>query len=355
MASVATPPPLTALVLGVGGNVSQGILKALAASDLRLRVVGACTSPLSAGLYLTDRAYVSPAAADPDFLDWLLEVCKRERVGAILSGVEPVLEVLSRHAGTIRDSVGAVSVVAPPDRLEVAADKLRTTRWLGERGFPAPRSADASDSEAVEALVADCGLPLLAKPRFGKSGQGVIEVDDPATLAYAQSRPGYVLQERLGGYELTVACLCDREGGVRGAFAMRRELKEGTTYRAEAGEFPGARHAAIRIAAELAAPGPVNVQMREPDGEPICFEVNLRFSGTAPIRARLGFNDVEAAVRHLVLGEPATDLPLITEGLVLRYWDEIYVDPAASEELARNRTLDDPRSAAARPDSDAKH
>ena len=50
---------LTVLVLGVGGNVSQGILKALAISNLKCRVVGACISPLAAGLYTVDRAYVS--------------------------------------------------------------------------------------------------------------------------------------------------------------------------------------------------------------------------------------------------------------------------------------------------------
>jgi len=34
--------PLQVLVLGVGGNVSQGILKALAASKIPCRVIGAC-------------------------------------------------------------------------------------------------------------------------------------------------------------------------------------------------------------------------------------------------------------------------------------------------------------------------
>lgn len=347
MASVATPPPLTALVLGVGGNVSQGIVKALTEGDLRYRVVGACTSHLSAGLYLADRAYVSPPAADPGFLPWLLDVCERERVDAVLSGVEPVLLELSRHADEIRRA-GAVPVVAPPEALETATDKLATARWLAERGFQAPRSADAADAEAVGELVAECGLDLIAKPRRSKGGEGVFEVGDQAALDFARSRADYLLQERLAGDEYTVGCLCDRGGEVRGALAMRRRLEHGTTRCAAAGDFPEVREVATRIGAALAAPGPVNVQVREHRGAPVCFEVNLRFSGTAPIRARLGFNDVEAAIRHLVLDEPAADLPLITEGLALRYWDEIYVDPVASEELAGAGSLDDPRSAAER-------
>src|SRR4051812_9623461 len=76
---------LTVLVLGVGGNVSQGILKALALGTLRCRVIGACVSPLSLGLYATDRAYISPLANDPAFLDWLIAVCRNEGVRAVLS------------------------------------------------------------------------------------------------------------------------------------------------------------------------------------------------------------------------------------------------------------------------------
>ena len=38
---------INVLVLGVGGNVSQGILKALAASKLQCRVIGGCVSSLS--------------------------------------------------------------------------------------------------------------------------------------------------------------------------------------------------------------------------------------------------------------------------------------------------------------------
>ena len=88
--------------------------------------------------------------------------------------------------------------------------------------------------------------------------------------------------------------------------------------------------------------GPSNIQMRIARGRPVCFEVNIRFSGTTPIRARLGFNDVEAALRHYVIGEPAKDLSLITSGIALRYWNEMYVDPSAVNLLRQTGRLEAP-------------
>jgi carbamoyl-phosphate synthase large subunit len=332
-------------VLGVGGNISQGILKALASGGLDCRTVGACVSSLSAGLYTTDRAYVSPYADDPRFIEWLAEVCEGEGVDAILSGVEPVLSTLSGRAGEIRERTGAVAVVSSPECLEVGQDKLATARWLAERGLPAPRTADAADRAAVDTLLEDAGFPLIAKPRRGKGGHGVVTVTSAPELDIVRARQGYVLQESLGepAEEYTVACFSDRDGAVRGTCAMRRELEAGTTYRAHVGDFPEVEAEARRIAGALRPLGPSNMQFRIAGGRPVCFEVNVRFSGTAPIRARLGFNDVEASLRHFVLGEEAVDLPHARPGVALRYWNELYVDAAASAELDRDGRLDDPR------------
>ena len=77
-------------------------------------------------------------------------------------------------------------------------------------------------------------------------------------------------------------------------------------------------------------------------GGSVTFEINVRFSGTTPMRARLGFNEVEAALRHYVLGEDIPDLPRITDGIAVRYWNELYVAPEAYAAMARDGKLDDP-------------
>jgi carbamoyl-phosphate synthase large subunit len=328
-----SPESPTVLVLGAGGNVSQGILKALALSELRPRVVAACVTSRAAGLYWADAGYVSPYADDPAFLPWLFDLCERERVDAVLSGVEPVLGALAGCAAEL-EAAGTVALVSPPEKLEIGVDKLATARWLEAAGLNAPATVDAADAAAVERLLEDRGYDLIAKPRRGKGSRGVFEVGGPEELAYARSRPDYVLQERLGDAEseYTVACFSDREGNVRGSFAMRRGLEQGTTAWAEVGEHPLARAEAIRIATALAPLGPCNAQLREHEGRAVCFEINVRFSGTVPIRARFRFNDVDATLRHYLLGEPAADLPLVTSGLALRYWAEEYVEPGGEIE-----------------------
>jgi len=83
--------------------------------------------------------------------------------------------------------------------------------------------------------------------------------------------------------------------------------------------------------------------MRLHGGRAVCFEINVRFSGTTPVRARFGFNDVEAALRHYVLAEAAVDLPLITNGIALRYWNEAYVSTEAKTQFDQFGKLNQPK------------
>lgn len=336
--------PLNVLVLGVGGNVSQGILKALTLGSLRCRIVAACTNPGAAGLYTADSAYVSPGAQSPEFMPWLLDVCRRERIRAVLSGVEPVLDVLLPRAAQIRAATGALCLTNSAAAVAIGRNKLRTCEWLRDQGFAYAAFAASEDAAAVAALVRQVGFPLLAKPREGKGSSGIQVIADQAALDQICQLPGYVVQEYLGdeNSEYTAACFTDRDDIVRGTIVLHRQLQHGTTVSASAGLQPAVREEAQRIAAALRPQGPCNIQLRMHRGRPVCFEINVRFSGTTPMRARLGFNDVEAALRHYVLGEPAADLPVITSGQVVRYWNELYVAPEAIAKLTRDSQLSNP-------------
>lgn len=353
---------LNVLVLGVGGNVSQGIQKALSIASLPLRVLAACITADAPGLYLADRAYISPLAASDEFIPWLRETCLREGIDAIMSGSEQVLETLAPHASRLRAETEAVSIVSSEGVLDIGRDKLRTCHWLESEGLPVPGYAHFGDLAAVRRLVDRCGFPLIAKPRLGKGSDAILTIRDEQHLEEVVAATqmllphlvtDMVLQQHLGTArdEYTAGCFCDRDGVLHGTIVMRRRLHTGTTAAAELGEFPDVRAAAAAIASRLRALGPCNVQLRVHEGKAIAFEINPRFSGTSALRARMGFNEVEAALRHFVLGEPVSGLDGGGRGVALRYWNEVYVPADAMDALARERELTDPRALAVQVES----
>ena len=341
------PEAINLLVLGVGGNVSQGILKALADSSLDCRVIGGCIDARSAGLYVCDHAVVSPFATDPNFVDWLVETCRTHRVAGVLCGVESVLNTLAQFKLEIKERTDATLIVSSAETLAICGDKLSTAEWLRENALNYPQSVDAQDESGVRRLVKKCGYPLFAKPRRGKSSHGIMKIDSDSVLRAAMANTDYVIQEYLGNSsdEFTASTFTDGDGLVRGCIVFKRQLLGGTTVSAEVVDAPQVREQALAISEVLKPTGPCNMQFRLVDHRPVCFEINLRYSGTAPIRAHLGFNDVEAGVRHYILGEPAYDLPQIRRGVALRFWSEIYIDHRALDACSRAGELTDPDQA----------
>lgn len=338
---------LCVLILGVGGNIGQGILKALALSDLPHRAIGACVSPLASGLYTTDSSYVSPFYNEPHFLDWLLTVCKKEQVDVILTGVEPVLSFLAEHAAKIKQSTQTVCIVSDIQALTIAQDKLKTSQWLEAHGFQYPKYALSCDLASVEQLYQRCGFPLIAKPRYGRGGSGIIKIEDEKSLRFATHQSDYLLQEYIGTPcdEYTVGTFSNKKGELCGTIVMKRELLSGTTHRAVLGEFPEVKKEAEKIVTALKPFGPCNLQFRVSDeGVPYCFEINMRFSGTTPFRARFGFNEVKASLEHFILDKENIELPIVTQGIGLRYWNEIYIDPIAFQKMHSSKELSDPKS-----------
>ncbi len=330
--------PLNILVLAVGGNVSQGILKALAISQLPCRIIGADISALQMGLHTVDIAYVSPWANDPSFINWLIHTCNIEKIDIILTGCEPILRPLALHKETIESKTNAVCFVNTTQIIQTCDDKYLTCEWLKSQGFPYPAYAATDEPEKLNKLAERYGYPLLAKPRIGGGSHGVMLLEDQWDLEYISRKENYIVQEFLGDAqsEYTVGCFHDRNGKLCGSIVLWRELLLGTTYRARAGVFPEVQSAAENISSALKPLGPCNIQMRMTQNGPVCFEINPRFSGTTPLRARLGFNEVLATIQHFLSGFPPPAFPKVTSGTVMRYWNEVYAKEDTIEALETN-------------------
>ncbi len=317
------------LVLGVGGNVGQGIVKSLRESGNAYHIIAACIDETAAGLYMADEACISPRADAPDFKNWLISTCRNHRVAAVLSGAEPVLNELANSRAELESAIEAQILVSPPSVLAIGNDKQTTCEWLSENGFDAPDSVSAADKPALKRLIERHGYLLFAKPRAGKGSLGLHEINGPSELAQLEGRDDYVIQERVGtaDSEFTAATLSDRNGAVAGAVVMRRRLQHGTSVYTEFVDHPQLRQTAVRIAERLYPTGPCNIQFRLCGDRCVCFALNIRFSGTAPIRAHFGFNDVDAALQHFVADKPMPSLPNIVTGRCMRYWNEVYPTP----------------------------
>lgn len=321
------------LLLGVGGNVSMGILTALRLSSIPCRIVGACISPESLGLYYCDAAYVSPYAIEEGFSQWVVNICNKENIDIILTGVEENILALEANRAFLEANTRALFVASDYKHLKIGLSKYETAMWLKDNNCNYPKSADMRNSNEVQALIDEVGFPLIAKPNSGKGANGLFLASSERDLESIKGMD-YCLQQLLGDNqsEYTIACYVDKHGTQQDMLIMHRRLKNGTTFMAEICQDDAIYEECYRICEAFHPKGPLNIQLRMDHGVPVCFELNVRFSGTTPIRARWGYNDVEALIKEYLFDEEVHFYPR-KEGKAYRYYNEAFIDVGMQGEL----------------------
>lgn len=317
------------LLLGMGGEVSKGILKAIKLSGISCKIIGACISKESEGLYFCDKAYLSPYASDPQMIDWLVDICNKEHIDLVLTGVEENTSTIAAHINYLKSRCRAVFRVSSQKQLEIGGDKLVTCEWLKNNGFPFPGYAALDDDAAVKQLVLKCGFPLIAKPRSGKGSVGVLLIQNEKELDSIIGKSGYVLQEYIGteDTEYTVGCYFGMHGELPDPIIMKRKLKHGSSWKVEVVDNLCILEYARKICSTFKPNGPLNIQLRLNDqGIPVPFELNVRFSGTTPMRAHFGFCDVKAMLYESLYQKPIDDCFHIRKGVAYRYTEEVYLE-----------------------------
>lgn len=328
-------PIVRVCVTGGGALLGQGIIRALQLSSLRTHIIAVDVNPLSAGLYWVNEAFLVPPAESPFYLESIYALLSRCRPDILLVGTDVELPVLARASSELERKLGTRVLVSSPEVVAIANDKYSTQQFFVTNGFPAPASALASRPADVESLIAGHGFPLIVKPCVGARSYGVSIVYDRVGLANAVANiKNGVVQEYLGSdeQEYTASGLCF-DDQCDAVIIMRRDLRDGNTYRAFTVKDSVLEANVKRWTESLKPFGPANFQFRiDKNGVAKVFEINGRFSGTTPLRAHAGFNEVELSIRKILWDESIYQ-PVIRDLTILRNWSETLITTGSEKSI----------------------
>jgi carbamoyl-phosphate synthase large subunit len=322
------------LITGAGTTTAVTVLKGLrAARDPSLQLFMGDVNPDCAGARLGDRFVPMPLARADDFGPRVVELCCRHRIDLVFPILDYEFLGWCSVAGRLRQA-GTRVVLSPRTALLRCIEKDRTHdyfRGLGIPTIPTWRAADIADAGELT-------YPVYLKPRCGRASLDNYRADDPDEYRAALRKvPDAIVQPFTTGTEVTIDTVSDLEGRFMGACPrLRLEIKSGQAYRSRTFANPGLVALARRIVEGLPIVGAANLQcFLTPDG-PRFFEINARFGAGTILSIEAGLNGPRALV-DLARGRPAGDLTPRPGVLMLRYWQEVFTEPAAVPSPAAER------------------
>ncbi len=163
------------------------------------RIIATDNSPFAPALYFADVQYLVPRIDGPEYIDTILDICKKENIQAVMTFIDPEIMLLADN----RDKFSAigVEVLAPyTETAKLCFDKYEMYMYLKANGIRTPMTW-GTYADAKKAV--DCGcttFPLFVKPRTGSGSVGARKVYDLESLhaAFIQD-PSLIAQELMTG------------------------------------------------------------------------------------------------------------------------------------------------------------
>lgn len=291
---------LRVAITGASGDAGRGAVRGLRRNPPGAEPIWILGLDASAHVETDlDECVRLPLIREPDYPDALKAALSQHQIEVLLPCIDGEIAILSA-ARDLLDQIECNVVLASPELVEAAEDKLLTPRFLSDRGVGAP---DTREATAADELV----FPIVAKPRSGHGSQGVEILSDPAALREFLVMPprNYCFQQYVAGPEFTVGFLYDAQGVMQDAVAMERTLEEGRTVRARVVDNPEMQQFISGFGERVPGLGAINAQLRwDNDHGPLVFEINARLSGSTEMRVAIGCNDPLRLARHFGRGDP---------------------------------------------------
>lgn len=266
-------------------------------------------------LQVADVKLQVPAVYDPEYVNITLNICKEQKIDALLSLNDLELPILSENKYRFEE-LGVKVIVSSPEVIDIAFDKYKTAQWVESLGLVAPKTYVRLE-DAKKALAAgEIEFPLFMKPRWGSGSIGLESIADmeeldiyynllmkkikKTILATASVGDEYIMiQEKLTGSEFGLDIMNDLNGkNVAVSVKQKLAMRAGETDKAVTVDLPEVREMGRKIGEALRHIGNLDVDiMQRADGAYCVLELNPRFGGGFPFSYEAGVNMPKAIIQ----------------------------------------------------------
>lgn len=340
---------ITVLITAAGNVFMPGTSACLReVRERRIRLIGADMNDDPTILNMFDAYYPVPRGDDPNYVNALLDICKKEAVDVLL----PIMSVeLNALADNIRrfEEIGVKVGVSDVQALTIANDKLRLFDYLKEHGIPCAEYVAIKSLKELDETVVKFGYPdkkVCIKVTDGSGSRGFRILDasrsryemylheKPSScyirlsemreiLAEADIFPTLMIMEYLPGDEYTVDLLADHGKVLVNCCRKSLSMQNSIMLNGKVVDNKQVLDLCRKVTESLKLDGNIGFDILErEDGTPFIVECNPRITAGVPFFYHAGVNLPYLNVKRL-LGEELPNCTQVKDCVVVRRWQEM--------------------------------
>lgn len=272
--------------------------------------VHASNSDYTYTLGCADKYVLTPKIYDADYIDFLIQYCKENKITIVISLFDIDLPILAQNKTRFQEE-GIMVIVSDTEVTKICNDKWLTYEFLvsiGLKQTPSFLNLSEVKSAILEGVV---NYPLIIKPRWGMGSIGIYKVcnDEELDVLYKKLRReifdtylkyesqedidnSIIIQEMIKGQEYGLEILNDLNGDFVTCVAKKKiAMRSGETDVAEIVDNTSFLNIARNISTNLKHVANLDVDcFVTEDGQIYVLEMNCRFGGQYPFSHNAGVN-----------------------------------------------------------------
>lgn len=266
---------------------------------------------LAPTLYIADKFYLTKRYYEEGYVDEIVEICKENNVGLVVSLIDPELTLLSENKDKF-DAAGVLLNTSTPDIIERCFDKYQTYEFLKENGFNYIKTYNNLEVCKQALKNSEVSFPLFAKPYNGSGSLHIEKIENMEQLEnYCAKYGDYLIQEYMGGYEIGVDVYVDLISKEPINLFTKKKLKmrAGETDKSVSFKNEKLKNMIIEFVQKMGLLGANDIDVFEKDGEFYISEINPRFGGGYLHAYECGVNFPQYLINNMngIVNSPSFD------------------------------------------------
>lgn len=312
------------LSAGTRNKIVQYFKRELAGKGL---VIATDCSNLAPAIYDADKYYIVPKMTAPEYIEVILDICKKEKITGVLSLIDPELSLLAKNKDKF-ESIGTIIIGSSYELCEMSLDKFQMFNWLSEHRYKCAKSYMDKERFYSDVEEGKITYPVFVKPARGSASIAISKVYDNETieLLFAHDKE-LMIQEFLNGQEIGADVYIDMISGEVVSIFTKKKLKMRAGETDKAVSFKDEKLFALieRFVKDAGYRGQIDIDIFDVNGEYYISEVNPRFGGGYPHAYGCGVDHMKLIINNLDGKVNPNNIGDYDEGIYMMKYNEILV------------------------------
>lgn len=264
-------------------------------------VIATDMSEFAPAIYEADRHYIVPRITEPDYIDIILNICKKENINGVLSLIDPELSLLAANKNKF-DQIGVTVIGSSYELCERALDKMEMFNWLSGHNYECAKSYTEKERFYADVELGLITYPVFIKPIRGSASIAITKAYDKETVDYLFSHnDNLMIQEFLAGQEIGADVYIDMlSGEVISVFTKKKlVMRAGETDKAVSFKDAKLFELITHFVQDSGWRGQIDIDIFDVNGEYYISEVNPRFGGGYPHAYECGCDHMTLILNNL--------------------------------------------------------